>query len=57
MRRFRSSPDRSTHVERAGPGDLAMIADRDGVPDLPDLAAALRAELDDLVIEAAAHPG
>ena len=38
-------------------GDPATSADRDGVPDLPDHAAAQPAELDDLVTEAAAHPG
>jgi len=39
----------------AGTLTVTVIADRDAVPDLPDLAAALQAELDALVGEPAAH--
>ena len=39
----------------AGTLTVTVIADRDAVPDLPDLAAVLQAELDALVGEPAAH--
>jgi hypothetical protein len=39
----------------AGTLTVTVIADRDAVPDLPAIAAALQAELDALIAEPAAH--